>query len=443
MVRIKFIRFFIMIFLLIQVITTDISLAEEQGVLTVSGAVSQALNTNHRIHEQEAYEKDALEDYRMARADMMFKINTAYGYTDMEKQPIMKTGEGSSMPIAHQTFYSWHADIVQPLFTGLGLSANLKLKDLGRDIKRMEKEQTVLDVIRDVKKAYYQLLLYRKLLETAEESVVSLRAHADNAEKFHVQGLIPNNDLLKSQVGLANSLQNKVKTAGVVDISLSQLNLLLDQPMQKNIMIEDIECVPEFAATYEDLIEKALKERPVMRALNLGLKSIGLSARLARSSYFPKVVLVGRYEQSGEDALATENDFSHASNASLSVQAELTLFEWGKTQAQVAKVKHAYDAMASKIRFIENGVRLEVQNAFMELQVAKNNIETARKAQGQARENWRITELQYEQQVATSTDILDAQMFLTQANTNYFNAIYGYMIALAELERASGIKNLN
>jgi outer membrane protein TolC len=74
----------------------------------------------------------------------------------------------------------------------------------------------------------------------------------------------------------------------------------------------------------------------------------------------------------------------------------------------------------------------------LDCQVTFKNIKTAEKALDQARENFRITNLQYQQQAATSTDVLDANSFLTQADTNYYSAVYSYLDANAALERAIG-----
>jgi hypothetical protein len=67
--------------------------------------------------------------------------------------------------------------------------------------------------------------------------------------------------------------------------------------------------------------------------------------------------------------------------------------------------------------------RKEVSDALLDCRVAHTNIATAEKALSQARENWRITALQYYQQVATSSDVLAARFFLTQADTNYYSYI--------------------
>ena len=66
----------------------------------------------------------------------------------------------------------------------------------------------------------------------------------------------------------------------------------------------------------------------------------------------------------------------------------------------------------------------------------------AKTALAQAKENLRITRMGYRQQAATSTEVLDARSDLTRAETSYYQALYGYLDAVASLERAVG-KNLD
>ena len=56
----------------------------------------------------------------------------------------------------------------------------------------------------------------------------------------------------------------------------------------------------------------------------------------------------------------------------------------------------------------------------------------------QAKENFRINQERFKEQVATTTDVLDAQTLLSHTLTNYFNALYNFKIAKATLYRAMG-----
>ena len=82
----------------------------------------------------------------------------------------------------------------------------------------------------------------------------------------------------------------------------------------------------------------------------------------------------------------------------------------------------------------------EVKESYLRVKGAENLILTAEKAVEQAKENYRISDERYKEQVATATEILDAQTRLTQARTNYTNALVVFNLARAALVRAMGLE---
>jgi outer membrane protein TolC len=86
----------------------------------------------------------------------------------------------------------------------------------------------------------------------------------------------------------------------------------------------------------------------------------------------------------------------------------------------------------------EENLSLEVKRAYLKTAETEKNVGTAEKSIEQARENLRINQERYKEQVATTTDVLDAQTLLARAMTNYYNALYDFKIAKASLLRAMG-----
>ena len=116
----------------------------------------------------------------------------------------------------------------------------------------------------------------------------------------------------------------------------------------------------------------------------------------------------------------------------------LNLYEGGKTDASIKELMHRQLALEERRRDLLQQIRLQVEDAFEQLQVAKANIETARAALKQAEENDRMTTLQYKEQLVIFLEVLNAQVFLAQTRADYFQALYGYRISWADLERAVG-----
>ncbi|MCK4377821.1 MAG: TolC family protein [Deltaproteobacteria bacterium] len=397
-------------------------------VLANNPLISAALA---RKHQSEAGE-------RSARADLLPKLSTSYAYYHLHAQPYGIFGPAGKIMIGDDNDHTWNITAVQPLFTGLALTTRRKIAELEISGRELEKEQLILELIKKTKVSYARILLARRQLEVAGKEAENLAAHVKDAEYLYDQGIIAYNDLLQSRVALSQAVQHRVQAESGVDLAGAALNILMNRGISALVEIIDPDIQPEFDGNLLAFCEKAMDQRPALRFLQVALKQADLAIKLARSQYYPKVSLVGRYEQNGKNITASKNDYRNSDTAAIGVQADWTFFEWGKTSAEVRQRIYERQALKHKTVNTKNAVRLEVKTAFNRLQVADENVKTAAGAVEQARENYRITNLQYQQQVATSTLVLDAATFLSQAENSYYGALYGFMISRAELERVVG-----
>ncbi|MEM5787982.1 MAG: TolC family protein, partial [Syntrophobacteraceae bacterium] len=114
------------------------------------------------------------------------------------------------------------------------------------------------------------------------------------------------------------------------------------------------------------------------------------------------------------------------------------LFEGGKTRASELEWEHRRRGLLQRRDELRQRIRLQVESAFEQLKLSMANIETARVALRQAEENERITTLQYREQMVIFLEVLNAQVFVAQTRADFYQSLYGYEIAKAELERAIG-----
>ena len=342
------------------------------------------------------------------------------------------------IPLNATDLYGWNLTAVQPIFTGYALSTKYEMAKLNIDLKEVEKRLAILDVTRSVKTAYYNVLLHKKTLAVADDAVENLDSHVRDAEQFYRHDIIPHNDLLQSQVALANARQNRERAGMANEMALSALNMLLGVGIDQPTQIADITTLSPRPPSLEQLTAAALEKRPELRALRIGLKNVDNATRLAKSAIYPEVALVGRYQRMGDNVAATNNPYGNDHNATITLMAKWSIFEWGKTGDEIRKHGHEKAALQQKLRQVEDNITLEVKSAYLNTEVARKNIQTASTALDQAKENYRMTNLQYQHQLATTTNVLDARTFLSQAMTNYYGALYGYLISEAELERVAG-----
>jgi outer membrane protein TolC len=427
------------IFLLLLPLTGTAGQTVTDQTLTLSEALQTAFIYNPSLREADQTHNSALAEVRSTRADFFAKASAHYSFGSLQDAPFQRIN-GLQMQVGDRDVHHWDVTLTQPLFTGFAITSRYQMANISAKIKDLEKERTLIDVSQAVKTAWFTSLLTGKMEKVAADTVAALTAHAKDADGFFQHGLIPQNDLLKSKVALANALQEKERAHADAQIALARLYTVIGIDLNTDKHQEDTETIQPQTFDLPALTTEAMDKSPVLTSYRLGLENLDQAITLAKSPYYPEIALTGKYEQNGRDFGAETNTYSNEHNTSVMVTAKWDFFEWGKTGANIEKQKLSKLALLEKMKGVEDQIKLEIKSAFLDLKVAENNIGTAREGLQQARENTRITDLQYRNQVTTSTEVLDSRTFLSRAETNYYRALYGYKVALANLERAVGRK---
>ncbi len=188
----------------------------------------------------------------------------------------------------------------------------------------------------------------------------------------------------------------------------------------------------------ETLIGLAERQRPEVLSINESILQTEDGILGARSRYYPHVSAFAQYYREGNDFFANNNEFTNSNNAAIGVRMDWNLFEGGKTDASIKELRYRQRSLEELRRDLLQQISLQVEDAYEQLQVARANIETAQAALKQAEENQRMTTLQYREQLVIFLEVLNAQVFVAQSRADYFQALYGYQLAWADLERAVG-----
>jgi len=337
------------------------------------------------------------------------------------------------------TQYSWQASVTQPLFTGGRNSAGYLLAQLGVSAAEIRRLQAREDLILEVKQAYFGILATEKALEVAKTSVVQLQSHLNVAKNFYDVGMSPKNQVLEADVTLARAVQQVNTLTRDVMVIKARLNILLGRPVDAPIAVVDNLRQNQFPLSLAQCLEMGLTDRP---ELKLGRNQVEASAKnvdVARSELYPTVGLTYTTNSVGNTPRAN-GGWSAGRDASWNVAAvaSFNFWEWGRTKAEIEKSKvelnRAVDALAS----LEDETKLNVTTHYQRLISNGLNIEVAAKAVVSAAEDLRMVNERYLEQVATNTEVLDAQTRYSQVQYDYYTALYDYNLAWATLERSLG-----
>ena len=314
-----------------------------------------------------------------------------------------------------------------------------ELASLGVDTANIKKNTVIQGLVLNVKEAYFGILKAGKLAKITRQAVEQLEAHLRVAQAFYDEGIIAKNELLQTEVQMAQARQDLIKASNFVELAKSLFNNLLRRGLDSAVTIEDILDYSPIALTLAQCLERAELYRPEIKELSLNILFAEKGVELSKSSYYPTVALVANYNREGDEPLLGSDPGEDADSWALILKAEWTFWEWGKRRHEVSASKATVARLKYLVRELKDSIQLQVKEAYLNLREAEKNIQVARTAVIQAEENFRMNEERYKQQVATSTDVLDAQTLLTQARSNYFNALSDHNIAWARLEGAMGM----
>ncbi len=428
------------------------SLAWGQEPLTLSRSIEIALERSPTL--QAAREAIREAEYRRKAALSAFfpQVQTSYAYTRLEEAPTFRmpattintplgpmTTPESEVKVGTRDNYTWTTTVTQPLFTGGALRNSYLLARLGVDVAKWEFERTKQDLVLKVKEAYWGVLVAERMVEVASRALESLREHHRVAQAFYKEGMIPKNDLLQVEVELAQREQDLVRARNGLETARSVFNTLLRRRLDAEVKLAETLRYEPFRGELKACTERALEQRPELKAARLAVQMAEKEVKIAASGLFPQVSLLFNYERQGDEPSVSGSRYN-PDEESWNVMAVVRwkVWDWGQTWWGVKESKARVFQAERYLQEAIDGVKLEVKEAYLSLREAEKNIRVAEKVLEQAEENFRINEERYKHQVATSTDVLDALTLLVRARTNYWTALSEYNIARARLDRAMG-----
>ncbi|BAT71880.1 outer membrane factor, OMF family [Thermosulfidibacter takaii ABI70S6] len=422
--------------------------------LTVEDAVQLALRRNPAA--KEALYSLSAQKFREKQtfSQLLPRITFDYTYTHLKEEPYVKfdINESANLPfplsisskykVGEHQDVKWGVQATWPLFTGFYLQTLHEMEKIGVDVYRFKKKASDLSVAHMARVAYYTVLIAQRNLDTAAESVRQLRAHLSDAESFYKNGLVPYNDVLKAKVALARAVEDETRAKEALETAWVNFNLTIknDDIFARHSLKSPLTMgINATLRSLPDLYRLALSERPDVKAMEKAVERARLGVRAAKSKYYPWVTVFSRYEQHGDNLLANNNEYSNRENFSVGVKVNFLVFDWFGRKYKVHEARSTSLVWESRLEQLKDRVRLEVQKAYASVQVALKNISTAKAAVAHAREDLRITRLQYSQHIASSSDVIDSETAYIEAKNNYDNALYQYHVALSELARACGL----
>jgi outer membrane protein TolC len=190
----------------------------------------------------------------------------------------------------------------------------------------------------------------------------------------------------------------------------------------------------------DNLVKEAVDNRSEIKTVNYTLSANKENIRASRSGYFPSVFVSGNYTFSNPNQRYQPPLEEFKGTWDVGITLSWDIWNWGGTSSQVIQAEQNLYQSQTTLDLLKENIELEVNQNYLSLKYAKEKLDVIIKTIEQADENLRTFQEKYNVQLATSTDIIDAENSLLQAKTNYTNALIDYKLAKVRLEKSLGRK---
>lgn len=327
------------------------------------------------------------------------------------------------------------------LFTAGLRPAQIRQAEQQVRLQQLEVERIAEQLRLDVTNSYYAVQEADAQVDIFQDAVRAASQSLRDAQLLEQAGLGTQFDVLQAEVDLASSQQDLTRALSQQRVSRRQIAQLLSVPQTADLAAADpIAVAGQWPLSLEQSIVLAYKNRAELEQ-QLVQRDIGeQQRRIALASIRPQAGLSASYNVLG----ILSDDQGPAGGLSLGATLRWNFFDGGAARSRAEQAGRNIAIAETRFADQRNQVRLEVEQAFFNLNANAQNIETATIALQRAEESLRLARLRFQAGVGTQTDVLNQQTALTRARFNQLSAILEYNRALAALQRAtSNLPNSN
>jgi outer membrane protein TolC len=417
--------------------------------LTLDDALKLGLERNTDLRKQILLSLSAEQDLVLARARILPKLDFNASASRTRAQTLggerIIPGVGATTFPPSLTFsnnYNAGLNLGQLIFDGGKWWNNLSAADLGVAANEAQVDEQRLQITYLIEQRFYELVRAQRQLQVQADAAQRSRDQADFTQRLYEGGRATQADVYAARANRDNDEIIRLGQERVVELARSDLSTAIGlDPGEPLAVVEAPQMLSEPAAPPEagSAVQRALANRPSLKAFALTLESNRKLVSAAKGDYWPVVSLNGSYGRNAP--LWSQFDDPNLGNSSqLSGSVNLTwnIFGGLATNASVRKAELTALMSENDLLAGRRGVAADVEKAVAQLAAARAQARVAVQTEQNAKESLRLARTRQEVGVGTQLEVRDAELKVTQAALARVGALVDGREAEAALRRAQG-----
>ncbi len=407
------------------------------GPLTLEEAVHIALAENTQI-QATLQEKERARGRRIgAYSEALPRLGLTGTYTRLDQVPTVDLGV-QTIEMGNRDNYAWQVEVTQPLYKGGVMRIAQRAARIFSYLSDERVRSTVEGTLFMVATAYYDSLLAERLIEVHEAALESAERHLENVQARRRHGAATEYDVLRARVDVSNIRADLIEQQNLRDRAQTRLLRAIGASQQSEVhLVTDMVYQP-FEPDLAESVHLALTNRADIYEAELSADLQAEAVKEARSFYLPRLDAFGQHRWARPDPQdATSSRWGDEWQAGLRLS--WPLFDGFAREGRIIEQRALQRQAEILLADTEEKAVQEVQTAILELQNARELVESQRLNIERADRALELVQAGYREGVNTEVELLDARTALTRARGLYHQALHRHTIARIDLRRATGI----
>lgn len=415
--------------------------AQEKLSLTLDKAIEIALSENPTIKvagQEIALKKESMKE---AYSGLFPEASIVGSYSRViEKQTMAMKFGGTPMKIKVGTENSYNAglQLSLPVYApALYKAINLSETDVNLAVEKSRASK--LDMINEVTKAYYQLLLAQDSYEVLKKSFAQSEANFNVVNAKYEQGRVSEYDKIRAEVQVRSLKPSVVSAGNGVNLATLQLKVLMGVDAALGIEVtgnlKDYEQEMYVAALSSDPV--SLENNSALKQLDLNKKMLDNTLSLTRTNFLPTLAASFNYSYSSLNDDYKIAHYEWYPYSSVGLNLSIPLFK-ASNFTKIKKVKIQMNQLVENRNYTEKQLKMQATSYIDNMQASAEQIESNKENVKQAIKGREIAKKRYEVGAGTILELNDSEVSLTQAELTYNQSIYDYLTSKADLNKLIG-----
>ncbi|MDD4738621.1 MAG: TolC family protein [Bacteroidales bacterium] len=377
-------------------------------------------------------------------------LNAVGQYTDNVMKQVMFMPESFSalmggqkyMEMGYKNSYNGVLSTQIPI-VNFTLWQNIKNKQNDIDIIIEKSRASKIEMTKQVKDAYYGVLLSKSSLKVLEQSHKNALETLKNIENSYKQGVVSEYDFIRAQVNVNNLNPILINAKNGVELAIMQLRMILSLPAEQNIETQEtLESFNNNISLFSQIDkETALIQNSDLKILDYNITGLENQLKLINTQHLPMLSASGNYIYQTQSEDFNFKEYNWVSSSSIGLQLTVPLFSGMQKVNQAKQVKMAIKGLQLQREYAKDGINLQIQAAINQMKAAKEQLNVNKDAIKQAERGYEIAKVRYQVGSGTILELNDSELSLTQSSLNYQQSLYNFLSAQANVEKIMG--NIN